>query len=102
MTHFGFRAGLIFIALGFLAVLIARMRPPDQAGAARIDYGRVPEFSLTESSGRIISLQDLRGKPWVVDFIFTSCAGTCPAMSLQMRKLQKELPHDVRLVSVTV
>src|SRR5207244_837513 len=54
------------------------------------------------SSGRNITLQDLRGKIWIADFIFTSCAGTCPMMSAQMRKLQDSLPADIRLVSFSV
>lgn len=67
-------------------------------------YGKVPDFSLTESSGRSLSLADLQGKVWIADFIFTHCAGPCPIMSAQMAGLQKKLQDapDVRLVTFSV
>lgn len=65
-------------------------------------YSAVPDFSLTERSNRPVSLKDLAGKVWVADFIFTSCAGVCPAMSSNMQKLQERLPAEVMLVSFSV
>ena len=66
--------------------------------------GQVPAFSLTERSGEIVEAVDLQGKVWVVDFIFTHCAGPCPIMSSRMARLQKLLQgsSDIRLVSVSV
>lgn len=68
------------------------------------DYGEVPAFSLTERSGRTVQLSDLKGKVWVVDFVFTTCPGPCPMMTSQMKRLQTALKEQsiVRLVSVTV
>jgi cytochrome oxidase Cu insertion factor (SCO1/SenC/PrrC family) len=66
------------------------------------DYFSVPDFKLTERSGRTIFHKDFAGSVWVADFIFTKCAGICPAMSANMRKLQDRLPAEVRLVSFTV
>lgn len=67
-------------------------------------YGPSPDFSLTERTRRPFSKSELRGKPWVADFIFTSCAGQCPFMSAQMRRLQDEFPREggIRFVSFTV
>ncbi len=67
-------------------------------------YGRVPEFSLIERSGRPLGLSDLQGKIWIADFIFTNCQGTCPLMSSQMSALQISLDRadDVLLVSFSV
>jgi protein SCO1/2 len=67
-----------------------------------IAYGNVPDFSLTERSNRKVTKQDLVGKVWVADFIFTHCAGICPTMSANMQKLQDKLPAEVRLVSFSV
>ncbi len=68
--------------------------------------GAVPEFSLTERNGQPFGLQDLRGKIWVADFIFTNCAGTCPIMTTAMTDIQQmalaENLDEVRLVSITV
>jgi protein SCO1 len=65
-------------------------------------YYPVPEFSLTERSGKTVTRQDLAGRVWIADFIFTNCGGTCPLMSEEMRKLQDALPPETRLVSFTV
>lgn len=65
-------------------------------------YFAVPDFSLTERSGRTVSQKDLVGQVWIADFIFTSCAGTCPSMTETMRKLQEVLPREIRMVSFTV
>lgn len=70
--------------------------------AAIPDYSVVPDFSLTERSGRTVELKDLSGQIWIADFIFTHCAGLCPAMSANMKKLQDRLPSEVRLVSFSV
>jgi len=79
--------------------------------AAKVDerplpvVANVPDFTLTERSGREVSRGDLLGKVWVADFVFTSCAGPCPELSLRMRSLQKTLEEthrDVTLVTVSV
>lgn len=64
----------------------------------------VPEFSLTEASGRSVSRADLQGAPWVADLIFTNCGGICPTMTAEMSRLVKQsrdLP-GVRFVSISV
>jgi protein SCO1/2 len=55
------------------------------------DYGGVPDFSLTERSGRTVGLKDLRGHFWIADFIFTRCTGTCPILSAHMTTLARRL-----------
>lgn len=67
-------------------------------------YGRVPDFALTERSGRRITLADLLGKVWVVNFFYTECTETCPLQSANMARLQADLSGepDVRLVSISV
>jgi protein SCO1/2 len=67
-------------------------------------YGSVPDFSLTERSGRQVGGSDLRGKVWIATFIFTRCRDTCPLQSAEMARLQREFAaeEDVRLVSITV
>lgn len=73
-------------------------------GSVLAVFGESPEFILTERSGRTFSKGNLLGKPWIADFIFTSCAGQCPLMSLQMAGLQKQFPlgSGVQFVSFTV
>jgi cytochrome oxidase Cu insertion factor (SCO1/SenC/PrrC family) len=67
-------------------------------------YGAVPEFVLLERSGKSISLTDLQGAIWIVDFIYTACRDTCPMQTAEMAKLQEQLKDDatVRLLSISV
>lgn len=65
-------------------------------------YAVLPDFTLADQEGHPFTLNSLRGQVWVADFIFTSCAGACPVMTTQMTGLQKELPPEIHLVSVTV
>jgi protein SCO1/2 len=62
----------------------------------------VPDFKLTERSAREVRRDELAGKVWVADFIFTQCAGTCPLMTVNMKKLQDALPAEIQLVSFSV
>ena len=39
----------------------------------------MPDFELTNRDGRIVGLNDLRGRVWVANFIFTRCALVLPA-----------------------
>ena len=67
--------------------------------------GAVPDFSLTERSGRTVRRADLDGQPWVADFIFTRCTGMCPALSTQMREVRRragEAGLAARFVSFSV
>jgi protein SCO1 len=66
--------------------------------------GVVPDFNLTDESGKKFTGKSLNSVVWVADFIYTTCQGPCPRMSTQMRQLQeavKDLP-DVKLISITV
>jgi protein SCO1/2 len=93
----------ILVGLCILAVVGCR----DGSGARQSGLpviSEVPDFTLTDQDGRPITLNDLRGRVWVADFIFTHCAGPCPRMSEQMSKLQGQVADlpDVRLVSFSV
>lgn len=74
-------------------------------------YSQIEGFSLTERSGETVSLEDLSGKVWVANFIYTSCPTVCPRLTARMREVQgfiaareAKLGRDanVRLVSFTV
>lgn len=66
-----------------------------------------PAFSLTERDDSTVTLDDLKGKVWVGNFIFTRCGGVCPMMTAAMMGIQRDLKpldtwNDIRLVSFTV
>lgn len=67
------------------------------------EYGAVPQFALTAQTGQPFDGdQELRGRIWVADFIYTTCPGPCPRMTSQMRQLQMTIEKTVQLVSFTV
>ena len=64
----------------------------------------VPDTQLISETGRPVSLADMKGNVTVYDFIFTNCAGSCPVMTGEMRKLTKKIDAGapVRFVSISV
>lgn len=74
-------------------------------------YSQIESFSLTERSGKTVTLSDLSGQVWVANFIYTTCPTVCPRLTAKMQDVQSfvlakeaELGRDanVRLVSFTV
>ncbi len=66
-------------------------------------YGAVPPFELTNQNGQPFGSAQLAGKIWIADFIYTTCPGPCPIISMRMAELQKPLEKTgVHLVSFTV
>ncbi len=68
------------------------------------DYGPVPVFTMTDASGRAFNSQELAGKVWVADFIYTNCPAECPMMTARMHSVAKQVrgQENVRLVSISV
>jgi protein SCO1/2 len=83
------------LALAGAGVAYTHRPPPPVLGA-------LPEFALTGHDNQPVSLGTLRGRPFVADFIFTTCAGFCPAMTSRLAQLQKRLPAGVTIVSFSV
>lgn len=69
-----------------------------------LKYKAVPDFHLTGRDGKTVRLEDLEGKVWLADFIYTTCPGPCPMLSSRFSDLQKDLlkSDDVRLVSISI
>ncbi|WP_417602459.1 SCO family protein [Owenweeksia hongkongensis] len=58
------------------------------------DFHQIPEFSLVNQNGEIITKKTLRGKIYVTNFFFTSCPGICPKMTTNMGLIQEAFLHD--------
>ncbi len=108
-----FLLGAAVIGLGVIlgTVLWLKLGPPPRVVLAdRADddglkqYGTVPDFTLTERSGKDVAMTELRGKIWIADFIYTTCTDTCPLQTATMAKLQKEFASkaNVQFVSISV
>ena len=66
--------------------------------------GSVPDFEFTDSNGETITREDMEGKVWVADFIFTTCTMACPIMTGNMNIIHKSFKDDnnVRIISISV
>lgn len=66
--------------------------------------GRVPDFDFVNQDNQPVSLNSLKGKITVVDFIFTRCKGPCPLMATNMSDLYNYFTdeHPVQFMSVSV
>jgi protein SCO1/2 len=90
--------GLAFAGLVFFGYRILASRPSDKL---QNPISSAPDFSFQERSGRVFSSSELKGKIWVVDFIFAHCAGSCPLLSQKMSKLQDAWRGNPNLKLVT-
>jgi protein SCO1/2 len=72
-----------------------------EAGDRRIDdlaqvRTPAPAFDLTDQSGQAVSIESLRGRTLLVDFVYTRCPGPCPALTSQHVAIQRKLPDALR------
>lgn len=65
---------------------------------------QLADFSLTDSTGRVVTRAEVEGKILAVSFLFTGCGLTCPEVSQRMAEIQRLTTNqpDVRLLSLTV
>lgn len=95
---------IVWIILGGVIAFVAVLFFNSRGRASGLPfYGQVQPFALTNQSGQVVTLSDLKGKVWVADVIFTRCAGPCPKMTEEMRKLQAafESGEPLRFVTLT-
>lgn len=80
------------LATTLLIVVRVASRSPDAASAQppRVLFD-LPAFTLTAHTGEPFGRDDLAGRAWVVNFIFTRCQGPCPMMTSRMAELQRTL-----------
>lgn len=95
-------------------VQISEPKPRPTVSAAtssRLHEGdAMPEFSLIDQDGKRISLERLRGQPFVLTFVFTRCPlpNYCPRISNNFGELQSAIKKgsgelaQTRLLSITL
>ena len=102
MMNFNFR---LKIYIGVAIFLIISFFFKDYQPAKELpEIGNIPQFEFTNSDGNTVTLDNLKGKVWVADFIFTTCTMACPMMTGNMNIVHKKFKKNdnVRLVSISV
>ena len=66
----------------------------------------VTDFNYINQSNEKVSLDSLKGTPWLAMFTFTQCTTVCPAMTFNMTEIQESLMEnnveDYKIVSFSV
>lgn len=63
---------------------------------------RAPDFALRNQDGDVVRMRDLRGRPVVVTFLYTTCEDSCPVQAQQVKGALNELGHDVPALAIAV
>jgi len=61
-----------------------------------------PRFVLRDQNGERVAMQDLRGRPVIVTFLYTHCEDTCPTQAQQVRSALDELGRDIPALAIAV
>jgi protein SCO1 len=99
---------LLIVVTAALFGLCGCDRTAEEPGKYAVTYqtDSLPDLTLTDQYGHQLSLESLRGKPVLFDFIYTSCPGPCQLLTQHMKliadKLGSALGPEVSFVSVTV
>ncbi|GLC89306.1 SCO family protein [Lysinibacillus piscis] len=96
------KALIFFLCLVSAAVLSACGNVKFKA-----DYNvEIQTFEHENQRGEQVSLDSLKGKPWIGMYIFTKCVSVCPPMTFNMtqvqEKLQKRGIEDYNIVAFSV
>lgn len=90
----------IALVLALPVVLYLRHRP-----APLPVYNQLPRWQLTDQTAHPFGSDQLRGRAYVADFMFTSCPTICPVLSRSMAEVQRRtaaLGDRLQFVSISV
>lgn len=94
---------VLFITFGFSYPIyksLNRVLPPELPIIAQ-----VPEYELISENGQRFGSQNLKGKVYLANFVFSRCPSVCPKMLGELEKVQKRIRgtgHKVSIVTFTV
>src|SRR5690625_4997495 len=85
------RKGLfVFIGILFIFAAGSSSNPKIETNMSK----NVADFEYTNQNNESFGLQDLKGKWWVADFIFTNCTTVCLPMTSNMSRLQDRVKEE--------
>jgi cytochrome oxidase Cu insertion factor (SCO1/SenC/PrrC family) len=61
-----------------------------------------PRFELPDQDGRLVSLEQLRGRPVLLTFFDSLCEEQCPVAGHQLGQILSQMPSDTRPAVVVV
>lgn len=100
MTRWRLADAIWGIAIPLLALACHQRQEPSWDELPQIK--NAPAFVVTNYNGRLLSSEQLQGRPWIASFIFATCQGVCPIMNGHIADLQRDFGGAVRFVSFSV
>jgi protein SCO1/2 len=71
-------------------------------GAVRPPGAPVPELRLRDQDGKLATMREYRGRPFVLTFLYSTCEDTCPLTTQQIRGALDDLGRAVPVLAVSV
>lgn len=94
----------VVIVLAFVSLFAVRMLLAQRLSALPV-LVELPAYQLTSEQGQAFGAENLRGKAYVANFVFTSCPSVCPRLTKRMAEVQertKDLGDALHLVTFSV
>ena len=76
---------------------------PDRFEGTTLPTGlKAPDFALRDQDGERVTMRELRGKPVIVAFLYSTCEDSCPVQAQQIKGALNELGTDYPALAVSV
>ncbi|WP_197277571.1 SCO family protein [Bacillus sp. FJAT-27245] len=82
---------IIFLSIAIAALLLTACGKKELENAQNWP---LKDFSGTTQDGKQLGIEDLKGKVWMADFIFTECDTVCPPMTANMAEIQRKAKEE--------
>jgi protein SCO1 len=97
-------------ALGAIALVAGSRGDEDTVASAGTRFEgaimpqglRAPDFELRNQDGDTVSMRELRGRPVIVTFLYTTCDDSCPAQAQVVRGALDQLGEDLPALAIAV
>ncbi len=100
----------VTLALAFL--LAPGTEAPAHKSILKVEFAErrefnvlIDDFALTDQDGERVEFRKLRGKPVVINFMYTSCPDVCPLLTASLKILRDHMKpaeaRDIRFLSIT-
>jgi protein SCO1 len=64
-------------------------------------FHQIPPFHLIDQEGKPFTNQEVKGKVYIADFIFTRCGSICPTMSKELSRFQDVFQNNSNVLIVS-
>ena len=99
-------------ALGLAVLLAPGTEAPAHKSILKVEFAErrefsllIDDFALTDQNGARVEFRKLRGKPVVINFMYTSCPDICPLLTASLKILRDHMKpaeaRDIRFLSIT-